>query len=190
MQSRDFIHCLKVAFVRKICNCFYFTLRKLTRIFVQNHQIMRGVLFICDPNGGNAEVLVYILNGNLLVKIILQRINTIVLYALPERRKGAPLCHQTRRVKGMRNRRAQRTEDQIQQDNTDVRVRMAQLHQTESEDAQAERNEQRKLEQRQARRFIVSRRRANDQQRQQVHRAFTANSFLRLAFEYEPDIQY
>ena len=52
---------------------------------------------------------------------------------------------------------------------------MGQLHQAESEDARAERNEKRRLEQRQARRFIVSRRRANDQRRQQVHRVFTAN---------------
>ena len=29
-----------------------------------------------------------------------------------------------------------------------------------------------------------------DQQRQKVHRAFKANAFLRLAFEYKPDIQY
>ena len=64
------------------------------------------------------------------------------------------------------------------------------MHQAESEDARAERNEQRRLEQRQARRFIVSRRRANDQQRQKVHQAFTANSFVHLAYEYEPDIQY
>ena len=46
----------------------------------------------------------------------------------------------------MRNRRAQRTEDQIQEDNTDERVRMAQLHQVESEDARVERNKQRRLE--------------------------------------------
>ncbi|GFS77942.1 ATP-dependent DNA helicase, partial [Nephila pilipes] len=32
--------------------------------------------------------------------------------------------------------------------------------------------------------------RANDQQRQQAHRAFVATSFLRLAFQYEPDIEY
>ena len=50
----------------------------------------------------------------------------------------------------MRNRRAQKTEGQIQQDNTDARVRMAQLHQAESEDARAQRNEHRSLEQRQA----------------------------------------
>ena len=45
---------------------------------------------------------------------------------------------------------------------------MGQLHQAESEDARAERNEQRRLEQKQARRFIVSRRRANDQQHQKA----------------------
>jgi hypothetical protein len=64
------------------------------------------------------------------------------------------------------------------------------VHQAESGDARAERNGQRGLWQRQARRFIVNRRRANDQQRQQVHRSFTSDSFLRLAFEYEPNIQY
>ena len=52
----------------------------------------------------------------------------------------------------MRNRRAQRTEDQIQQDNTDEHVRMAQFHQAKLEDARAQRIEQRRLEQRQARR--------------------------------------
>ena len=85
----------------------------------------------------------------------------------------------------MRNRRTRRTEGQIQKDNTDARMRMVYLHQAKSEDARAEQNKQR-----QARRFIVSRRRVNDQQRDQVHRAFTANSFLHLAFEYEPDIRY
>ena len=82
----------------------------------------------------------------------------------------------------MRNRRAQKTEGQVQQDNIDARVKMAQLHQAESEDTRAERNEQRRLEQRQDCHFTVSRRKANDQQRQQVHRAFTANSFQHLAF--------
>lgn len=109
---------------------------------------------------------------------------------MPKRRKGASLDRQTRRAASMRNRRAQRTEEQQQQDNTNARESMALLHQAESGDARAERNEQRSLEQRQARRFIVNRRRANDQQRQQVHQSFTSDSFLRLAFEYEPDIQY
>ncbi|KAE9525146.1 hypothetical protein AGLY_014560, partial [Aphis glycines] len=42
----------------------------------------------------------------------------------------------------------------------------------------------------QACRFVVDSRKANDQQRQQVHRAFISDSFLRLAFQYEPDIEY
>jgi hypothetical protein len=109
---------------------------------------------------------------------------------MPKRRKGASLDRQTTTAASMRNRRAQRTEEQQQQDNDNARESMALLHQAESEDARAERNGQRRVEQRQARRFIVNRRRANDQQRQQVHRSFTSDSFLRLAFEYEPDIQY
>jgi hypothetical protein len=40
----------------------------------------------------------------------------------------------------MRNTKAQKTEDQIQQDNISVRVNMARLRQAVSEDAQAERN--------------------------------------------------
>lgn len=103
---------------------------------------------------------------------------------MPARRRGASIGRQTPRSASRRNTRAQRTEDQIQQDNTNVRVSMAQLRHAESGDVRAARNEQRRLEQRQARRLTVSRRRASDQQRQQVHRSFTSNSFLRLAFEY------
>ena len=46
------------------------------------------------------------------------------------------------------------------------------------------------MEQRQARRFVVDTRKANDRKRQQVHRAFTSNSFLHLAFEYVLDVEY
>ncbi|GFW61277.1 ATP-dependent DNA helicase [Trichonephila clavipes] len=81
--------------------------------------------------------------------------------------------------RNLRNSRSERTEEQIQQQNTDARVRMAQLHQEEPEDTRAERNEVRRLEQQQSRRFTVNRRRTNDQQRQQVHRAFISDSFLR-----------
>ncbi|KAL4088602.1 hypothetical protein QTP88_023691 [Uroleucon formosanum] len=83
-----------------------------------------------------------------------------------------------------------KTEEQIQQQNNDARVSMAQLRQEQSEDTRAERNEVIRLEQRQLHRFRVNRRRKNDQQRQQVHRAFISDSFLRLAFQYEPNIEY
>ncbi|VVC39931.1 Hypothetical protein CINCED_3A003556 [Cinara cedri] len=80
------------------------------------------------------------------------------------KRKGADLNRNTSKSRSLRNRRSERTEEQIQQQNTNARVRMAQLRQEE--------------------------RRTNDQQRQQIHRAFTSDSFLRLAFQYEPDIEY
>lgn len=107
---------------------------------------------------------------------------------MPARRRGSDLGRRTTKFAYMRNRRAQRTDEQIQQYNEYVRVNMVQLR--ESQEARAERNQQRRLEQRQARQFVVDKRRANDQQRQQVHRAFTSDSFRRLAFEYEPDIKY
>ena len=58
------------------------------------------------------------------------------------------------------------------------------------EEARAERNQQRQLEGRQARQFLIETHRAKDWQCQQVHRAYTFASFHRLAFEYEPDIEY
>jgi len=109
---------------------------------------------------------------------------------MPTKRKGANLSRNTSRSRSMRNTRAQRTEEQIQQQNTDARVSMAQLRQKQSEDTRAERIEVKRLEQRQSRLYTVNRRRTNDQQRQQVHRAFISDSFLCLAFQYEPDIEY
>lgn len=109
---------------------------------------------------------------------------------MPRKRKGADLSRNTSRSRSMRDKRSQRTEEQIQQQNADARVSMEQLRQEQSEDTRAERNEVIRLEQRQSRRFTVNRCRTNDQQRQQVHRAFTSDSFWRLAFQYEPDIEY
>ncbi|GIY11788.1 helitron_like_N domain-containing protein [Caerostris extrusa] len=37
---------------------------------------------------------------------------------------------------------------------------------------------------------VLNTRRAIDQQRQRIHRPFSSNSFLRLAFQYEPDVEY
>ncbi|CAG4975321.1 unnamed protein product [Parnassius apollo] len=90
----------------------------------------------------------------------------------------------------MQDRRAQRSDDRIQQNNADVRVGMAQLHESQSQEARDERNEQRRLERREMRRFVVNRRREIDQQRQQVLRAFTSDAFLRLASQYEPEVEY
>lgn len=98
---------------------------------------------------------------------------------MPKSRKGASLSRRTANAARMRNTRAQRNEEQIQQDNENERERerIAQLRQSESEDVRVERNKRRRLEPRQVYR-----------QRQQVHRLFTSDSFLRLAFAYDPDI--
>ncbi|KAF0769445.1 ATP-dependent DNA helicase [Aphis craccivora] len=80
------------------------------------------------------------------------------------KRKGADLSRSTSKARNLQNNRSERTEEQIQQQNTDARVRMAQLHQEEPEDTRSERNE--------------------------VHRAFISDSFPRLAFQYKPDIEY
>ncbi|GIY62529.1 uncharacterized protein CEXT_237781 [Caerostris extrusa] len=90
----------------------------------------------------------------------------------------------------MQNIRAHRADEQIQQDNSDVLVSTAHFRESQSQAVKDERNRQKRLEQRQARRYVVNTRRAIDQQRQQVHRAFTSDSFLRLAFQYEPDVEY
>ncbi|GBO30300.1 hypothetical protein AVEN_156361-1 [Araneus ventricosus] len=109
---------------------------------------------------------------------------------MPKRRKGANLSRRTTNSTVMRDIRARRSGEQIQQNNTDVRASMAQLRESLSEEARDERNQQRQLERRETRRFIVNRRRGIDQQRQQLLRAFTSDSFLRLAFQYEPDVEY
>ncbi|GIY55998.1 hypothetical protein CEXT_700641 [Caerostris extrusa] len=69
----------------------------------------------------------------------------------------------------MQNISTHRTDEQIQQDNADVRVSM--VHFRESQEARAERNRQKKI--RTKTRYVVNTRRAIDQQRQQEHRAFT-----------------
>ncbi|GFS73074.1 uncharacterized protein NPIL_48011 [Nephila pilipes] len=85
---------------------------------------------------------------------------------MPTKHKGANLSRDTNKSRSIRNRRAQRTEEQVQEENTGARVRMAQLRQEQLDDIRAERNEVMKLEQRQSHRFTVNRRRAKDQQRQ------------------------
>ncbi|KAF0751774.1 ATP-dependent DNA helicase [Aphis craccivora] len=110
---------------------------------------------------------------------------------MPTKRKVANLSRNTSRSRSMRNTRARRNEEHIQQLNNDARVSMAQLRQEQSEDTRAERNEIIRLEQRQSHRFTVNRIcRTNDQKRQKVHRAFISDLFLRLAFQYELDIEY
>lgn len=65
---------------------------------------------------------------------------------MPRKRKGADLSRNTSKSRSLGNRRSERTEEQIQQQNIDARVTMAQLRQEESEDTRAERNEEIRLE--------------------------------------------
>ncbi|KAF0746759.1 ATP-dependent DNA helicase [Aphis craccivora] len=73
--------------------------------------------------------------------------------SMPTKHKVANLSRNTSTYRSMQNTRVKRNEEQIQQQNNDERVSMAQL---------------------------LNRRRTNDQQRQQVHEAFISDSFLRL----------
>src|ERR1700712_3559075 len=107
---------------------------------------------------------------------------------MPARRKGANLSRQKIKSRSMQFIRAQRSGEQVQQSTADQRARMVQLRELRSQVAPDEQNQQRRLERREMRRF--NRHRAYDQQRQQILRAFTSNSFDRLAFQYEPDVEY
>ena len=60
----------------------------------------------------------------------------------------------------MRNSRAERTDEQIQQDNENVHVSMSQLRASQLQETQAEQNQQ-QLERRQACQFISDTHRAN-----------------------------
>ncbi|KAK9891528.1 hypothetical protein WA026_014763 [Henosepilachna vigintioctopunctata] len=81
----------------------------------------------------------------------------------------------TRSISAMRDIRARRSSEQFQENKADMRVRVGQLRESQSQEARDERNQQRQLERRETRRFIVDRRRGIDQQRQQVHRALTSD---------------
>jgi len=63
---------------------------------------------------------------------------------MPARRnKRVHFGRRTNKATYMRNSKAERTDEQIQQDNENVRVSMSQLRASQSQDAGAERNQQR-----------------------------------------------
>lgn len=106
---------------------------------------------------------------------------------MPARRN---IGRRTNTAASKRRSRAERTSDQIDRDNLSVREGMSQLRATQSQHNRIGRNQQRRLERAQTRRFVTNIRRTYDQQRQQEHRAFSYSSFHRIAFQYEPDIAY
>ncbi|GIY85708.1 ATP-dependent DNA helicase [Caerostris extrusa] len=103
---------------------------------------------------------------------------------MPARRKGTNLGRRTKKKKKCRRAKYKSIEE------TNKSNKTWHFRESQSQEARDERNRQRRLEQRQARRYVVNTRRAIDQQRQQAHRAFTSDSFLLLAFQYEPDVEY
>ena len=106
---------------------------------------------------------------------------------MPARRN---IGRRTNTAASKRRSRAERTSDQIDRDNLSVREGMSQLRATQSQHNRIGRNQQRRLERAQTRRFVTNIRRTYDQQRQQEHQAFSYSSFHRIAFQYEPDIAY
>ncbi|GFY49821.1 hypothetical protein TNIN_308121 [Trichonephila inaurata madagascariensis] len=67
---------------------------------------------------------------------------------MPAKRKGSDLGRRLTKSTALRNRRVQRTDERIQQNNVDVRVNMVQLRESQSQEARAEKIQQRQLEQR------------------------------------------
>lgn len=53
---------------------------------------------------------------------------------MPARRQGANLGPRTNRATNMRNKRAQRIDEQIQQDNANILVSMVQLRESQSQE--------------------------------------------------------
>jgi len=63
--------------------------------------------------------------------------------AMPARRKGASFSRRTIRCRAMQDIRAQRSGEQIQENNADSRVIVARLRESQSQEARDERNQQR-----------------------------------------------
>lgn len=85
---------------------------------------------------------------------------------MPRICKGSNLDHHSRKSIQTRNERAQRTNEQIQEEREITRHLMSQLRETQSQDARDEINEQRRIQQRQTLLFFTNRNRESNQQRQ------------------------
>jgi hypothetical protein len=60
---------------------------------------------------------------------------------MPARRKGVHLGHRTNKATNMQNSRVERTDEQIQQDNEIVRVKMSNFRASQLQEARAERRQ-------------------------------------------------
>ncbi|GFV59957.1 helitron_like_N domain-containing protein [Trichonephila clavipes] len=86
--------------------------------------------------------------------------------------------------------RAQQLPEQIETKNAAQRIRTAESRARESQEQRDERLQQNITRTRVARERNIATVRALDRQRQRISRSLTRASFVRLAFEYAPDINY
>lgn len=106
------------------------------------------------------------------------------------RGRGGNIGRRTRNSQIVRTRRLNRTAEDQLTDNANLRDQVANTRANESQEQLNERLRANALRQRQARRRATVAHRAHERQRLQVYRALTRASLLRLAFEYESDIDY
>ncbi|GFV62376.1 helitron_like_N domain-containing protein [Trichonephila clavipes] len=95
--------------------------------------------------------------------------------------------------KGSRRKRVERAQqlpEQIETRNAAQRIRTAESRARESQEQRDERLQQNITRTRVARERNIATVRALDRQRQRISRSLTRASFVRLAFEYAPDINY
>ncbi|KAL4123004.1 hypothetical protein QTP88_015237 [Uroleucon formosanum] len=86
--------------------------------------------------------------------------------------------------------RAQQLPEQIETRNAAQRIRTAESRARESQEQRDERLQQNITRTRAARERNIATVRERDRQRQRISRSLTRASFVRLAFEYAPDINY
>jgi hypothetical protein len=96
----------------------------------------------------------------------------------------------SKNARRMRANRAHESEEQIAARNAAQQIRTAEIRRQESREQRDERLRQNILRTRSARERHIATFRERDRERQQTNRALTRASFVRLAFEYAPDINY
>ncbi|KAG8320647.1 hypothetical protein J6590_063741 [Homalodisca vitripennis] len=96
----------------------------------------------------------------------------------------------SRKVRLQRARRARESEEETAARNAAQRIRTAKIRSQESQEQRNKRLRQNVLRARTARQQNIARFRELERTRQQTNRVLTRASFFRLAFEYEPDINY
>lgn len=109
---------------------------------------------------------------------------------MPRRRRGFGLGRHTQHATSSQNTRITRTASRQDRDNENIAHRMSQLRSNESQEQRAIRLQNNALRIRQARERAFDAHRIQNRQHQNLRRALVRDTFVRLAFEYESDIEY